>query len=351
VVGGVLSSKAAASKAADVPVVPTPAPTPAPTTVTDALWAELLSLNATFEKNLWQFTNAKSAQYQALAWIKNDTIVMTQGRSTHDLLQRYVLAVLFYATNGGNWGWSGPYLSSKDVCSWNKGSENYGVYCRSDGGSVNKLILSDNNLKGTLPWELGLLTNLEIIDLDFNDLEGSFPTDFSQRPSLKSLAIQGNWWTGTIPTELGQLLSLTYLAMYSNQMTGTIPTELGQLLALTSLSIWYMPLSGTIPTELGQLVSLQSLDISGDQLTGTIPTELGQLISLESLNIGYNQLTGTIPPEVAGIGNLTAFDGSNNALLTGSLEQSLCANNRTENNGLYVDCDNVECSCCFCCCR
>ncbi len=74
VVGGVLSS----SQAAEVPVLgPMAASIPAPTSTTDALLEELILLNTTFEKDLWQFGTPTSAQYQALAWMKNDTIVMS----------------------------------------------------------------------------------------------------------------------------------------------------------------------------------------------------------------------------------------------------------------------------------
>lgn len=94
--------------------------TPVPS-MDDPLLEELILLNATFEKGLSQFSGRKSPQSQALAWMKRDPIVMSPGRSTRDLLQRYVLAVLFYSTDGLNWDWSLPFhLSSDDVCSWNR---------------------------------------------------------------------------------------------------------------------------------------------------------------------------------------------------------------------------------------
>jgi hypothetical protein len=132
VVGGVLSAM----------------PTPAPKSGRDPLLDELMLLNATFEKDLWRFSDPDSPHFHALAWMKNDTIVMSSGRSTLDLLQRYVLAVLFYSANGPNWGWSQPYLSSDDVCLWNNGTDDYGVYCRLDGESVDELKLSDNSIVG-----------------------------------------------------------------------------------------------------------------------------------------------------------------------------------------------------------
>jgi Leucine-rich repeat (LRR) protein len=146
--------------------------------------------------------------------MKNDTILSSPSRSTQDLLQRYVLALLYYVTNGPNWFWSQPYLSSKDVCLWNNRTENYGVYCQSDNESIDELKLSSNGLSGQLPRELGLLTNLTIVHLDFNQL------------------------TGTIPTELGRLESLEELQLSSNRLSGQLPRELG---LLTNLVIVHLP--------------------------------------------------------------------------------------------------------------
>jgi hypothetical protein len=419
----------------------------------DRLLEELRSLGAISEDevHLLLFSDPKSPQSQALTWMRKDPIVMSPRRSMKDLLQRYVLAVLFYATNGSRWVWSESYLSSKDVCSWNKegipftSDYVYGVHCQSDGESVDGLVLSENSLIGQLPWELVLLTDLKTIDLGWNtligsiprtklgqlvsleyldissndltgtiptelgqlvsleyldissnDLTGTIPTELGRMLSWKHLWIDSNLLTGTIPTELGQLLSLEWLVIRGNQLTGTIPTELCQLLSLKSLDIGGNDLSGAIPTELGQLLSLKWLVIGNNDLTGTIPTELGQLDSLEFLwiyqnqlsgriptelgqllslvnldirfngvtgtiptelgqpiSLGYldissNQLSGTIPNELAGIGAyLEQFDASNNAL-TGSVDQSFCVENLTLYS-LVVDCDQVECSCCYYC--
>jgi Leucine-rich repeat (LRR) protein len=215
--------------------------------------------------------------------------------------------------------------------------------------SLTYLGMSNNQLTGTIPTELGQLVTLEALDISGDQLTGTIPTELGQLTLLTALTMINNQLTGTIPTELGQLTLLTALDMYANQLTGTIPTELGQMLSFKYLSISSNQLTGTIPTELGRLLSLTSLDMYSNQLTGTIPTELGQLVSLTNLVMYYNQLTGTIPTElVAGIANLTSAEFSNNAL-TGSLEQSFCVESGTSDYCWWVDCDKVECSCCFAC--
>ena len=112
-----------------------------------------------------------------------------------------------------------------------------------------------------------------------------------------------NKLTGTIPAELGQLTNLTDLMLANNELTGPIPTELSQLTNLTHLNLIKNMLTGTIPAELGQLTNLTHLSLGYNKLTGTIPTELGQLTNLTHLNLRYNMLTGPIPVELSQLTN------------------------------------------------
>jgi Leucine-rich repeat (LRR) protein len=108
--------------------------------------------------------------------------------------------------------------------------------------------LSDDAIVGLsfeLPWELGLLTHLTTIQLDFNQRTGTLPTHLGQPVALKSLDINFNL-TGKIPTELGQLVSLTSLDLNSNQLTGTIPSELAGIGDLTYALFFNNALTGSL---------------------------------------------------------------------------------------------------------
>ena len=59
--------------------------------------------------------------------------------------------------------------------------------------------------------------------------------------------------TGTIPTQLGNLTQLQTLTLSPGQLTGSIPTQLGNLTQLTNLYLANNQLSGSIPAELGNL--------------------------------------------------------------------------------------------------
>jgi Leucine-rich repeat (LRR) protein len=207
------------------------------------------------------------------------------------------LVALYNSTDGDNWKYNSGWLENNTPCSWSR------VTC--SGGHVSEIDLWSNSLTGSIPTELGNLSNLTILSLSSNDLTGTIPTELGNLSNLTSLYLYSNELTGTIPTELGNLSNLSYLSLGNNDLTGTIPTELGNLSNLTSLSLGSNDLTGTIPTELGNLSNLSYLSLGNNDLTGTIPTELGNLSNLEYLYLYNNDLTGTIPTELGNLSNLT----------------------------------------------
>ena len=203
-------------------------------------------------------------------------------------------------------------------------------------GRVARLHLVDQGLTGTVPSELGSLTNLQSLSLDLNHLTGEIPAELGNLSNLQQLSLWENQLTGGIPTELGSLANLQRLYLYNNQLTGEIPTELGSLANLQRLVLNNNQLTGEIPTELGSLANLQRLSLSGNQLTGGIPTELGSLAYLKVLSLARNQLTGAIPPELGGLANLFELYLADNQLMTGCVPDGLrdVPNNDIERLGL-----------------
>ncbi|MBC6472703.1 MAG: putative Ig domain-containing protein [Hormoscilla sp. GM102CHS1] len=107
--------------------------------------------------------------------------------------------------------------------------------------------------------------------------------------------LRENRLRGTLPSELGSLSNLESLSLLDNGLRGTLPSELGSLSNLESLSLLDNGLRGTLPSELGSLSNLQHLILSKNSLRGTLPSELGDLSNLQWLWLEENSLRGTLP--------------------------------------------------------
>ena len=272
---------------------PTSTPTAAPTSGT---FAEMLAFAQTKSSNS-SLSDPSSPQYKAVEWLAQDKVENGSNWNEYELLQRYVLRVFYHSTGGETWGGYAhdadtTWFNASSVCEW--GSIN--AQCNGNGQEVDLIDFGYDNLQGTIPEELGLLTALTFLGLYENRLlTGGIPTQLGLLTALKELYLWTNQLTGTVPTQLAQLTVLAHLDFDENQLTGTIPVELRQLTALTELWLSNNQLTSTIPPQLGELTALTRLDLDGNQLTGTIPTALTQLTNLEELYFHNNNLTGQVP--------------------------------------------------------
>ncbi len=229
---------------------------------------------------------------------------------------RAALVALYNATGGPNWIDKENFLNY-DVPL----SEWQGVTTNQDG-RVTELELWSNNLVGTIPAELGNLTQLQLLHLQDNELSGEIPAQLGNLTRLQELDLAANQLTGSIPSALGNLSGLTVLDLDTNQLSGPIPAQLGNLSNLRKLAISENGLSGALPVELGNLSNLAELYLWGNEFSGEIPSELGSLSNLRELSLQDNQLTGAIPPELGRLGNLEHLALWGNQL-TGSIPPEL----------------------------
>jgi hypothetical protein len=167
------------------------------------------------------YPSSSSAEERAVQWLVEDDLG-TAVDDEQSLRQRYSLGTLWFfqptptRTGFGLAEYAASWTSNIDECEW------LDVEC--DGnGHVTDLRLLGVYVRGKIPHDLGLLTDLTYLSLGSNQL------------------------SGTIPSSLGNLLDLTYLSLGSNRLSGTIPSSLVALTALTSLFLEYNQLVGTMP--------------------------------------------------------------------------------------------------------
>ena len=190
------------------------------------------------------------------------------------------LAALYASTAGDSWTNNSGWLKNDEPCRWK------GIICESESvdgqWSVTRLHLEDNNLKGSLPAELGNLQNLRHLDLSRNKLVDSIPPELGDLAKLQHLNLTDNRLTGDIPPELGNLAKLHFLWLTNNLLGGAIPTDLGKLESLLSLYLDGNDLAGGLPAELGDLSTVRRIFLDHNvRLAGSLPLTLSRLDDVE----------------------------------------------------------------------
>ena len=267
-----------------------------------------------------------TVEEKALAWIL-DTDPAQLGVETeedqHRLVQRYALATFWFIQATVQWPWKedarAGWMTAAHECDWNMIRCQDQTYSKNDGTlftslTVHRIDASAKNIRGQLPNDLGLLSNIKSLDFRFDKLTGTIPTQFGQLNQLTYLNFFDNDLSGSIPDEISGLSNLRLLDFRNSQLNGAIPTQFGQLNQLTFLNFGSNDLSGPIPHELSGLPNMRVLDFSYNHLNGTIPTQFGELNQLTYLSLGYNDLSGPIPVEMASLSNIKSLDFERNQL-------------------------------------
>jgi hypothetical protein len=267
-------------------------PTPSSTPInTDRAIAILPYINIlTLSGRTLMYPSSSSAEERAVKWLIDEDLNTTVD-DEQAIRQRYALSTLWFLRTrtgfGTDDGHKKTWTTNIDECEW------LDVYC-DDRGRVTALNLGDKKVRGQIPDDLGLLTD------------------------MTTLLLHSNRLTGTIPSSFQTLTALLNLGLSSNELTSTIPSSIGDMTALTSLQLWSNQLRGTIPSSFQTLTALVALGLSDNELTGTIPSSFSTLTTLTQVWLDDNQLVGTVP-----------FCNSNHTLTS-----------------LVVDCPAVVCTCC-----
>ncbi|GKY97744.1 hypothetical protein MPSEU_000732600 [Mayamaea pseudoterrestris] len=321
-----------------------------------------------------------SPQARALMWLS----ALNQQNSTKSpsplpISERYALAVLYYHWTGWAWhiphenslaggGWNLTYMAQEmqqllerggtDECEW------FGVTCADNAAATDgvKTVTGLNMtggtnffLRGTIPSELGLLSNMQAFSVESNHLLGTVPHELSAWSDLRKVSFRFNLltglgesyksWTQLEVLELGENkfhgnISSAALRNMSNLHTLTLSNN-RELRADAPLFIdadsingphWpkleYVSVAVTqVEVDLSYFSAknypvLKSIDAGQAAFAGSIPATIGGLTHLELLNMinpVAGQLSGSIPSEIGLLSDTLTFLALDASGISGSI--------------------------------
>jgi len=148
-----------------------------------------------------------------------------------------------------------------DPCAWP------GVTCDGEGRGVEAIVMEHQNLRGSLPHEIGRLAGLKRLSLNQNYIGGPVPQTIHQLEHLQRLDLDHNALTGTLP-DIYSLTSLRWLDLDNNDLVGTIDYNIRKLPLLEMVSLWNNKFHGEVPESFGQLENLAALYLDGNNFEG-----------------------------------------------------------------------------------
>ncbi|KAH9677430.1 hypothetical protein KPL71_025371 [Citrus sinensis] len=201
--------------------------------------------------------------------------------------------------------------------------------------SLRYLHLGHNNLSNSNDWPLVVykLSSLTTLILEGCDLPPFFPSaddplHLNSSKSLEFLDLSENNLTSSVYPWLFNVSSnLVELGLSSNLLQGSIPDAFEHMVSLQTLFLYSNELEGGIPKFFGNMCCLNELVLCSNQLTGQLFEFIQNLScgcaknSLESLDLSANAVTGPIP-ELGGLSSLKSLYLGGNRL-NGTINQSL----------------------------
>jgi len=288
----------------------------------------------------------------------------------YPFLQRYTLAVLYFALSGPQ-GWIHKvnFLSPYHECSWfdsfliDAGGQgmaisSYGLIC--DGTTTPNnddplMAVTDvrlppmNNMSGSIPIEIRHLRYVKWLQIEKNiNVTGTIPHELgTSLTELRLVSITECGLTGSIPSSFALLSNLQYIDFHHNNLTvDTAKGELDFLANMTSLvgiTLDYNPyIIGSLPGNIwtSNLAStLRELSLSNTGLYGPLPTELSTLTKLRSLYLDDNAFTGSFVTVLRSMTNLTYLYLEDNLWSTTTLDESFLAE---LTNLIHLDMSNTS---------
>ena len=163
--------------------------------------------------------------------------------------ERDALVALYNSTDGPNWVDHTNWNTTNPVSTW------FGVTVANIGGTehVTQVIIEFNNLTGTIPSEIGNLTEMTFLDFWGNNISGPIPSSFGNCVKLKTFSLEDNALSGNIPASFANLVNMESFWLNGNQFSGALPTFFSNWTNLKYFSIGDINESGNTNNFTGDL--------------------------------------------------------------------------------------------------
>ncbi|KAK2640181.1 hypothetical protein Ddye_027976 [Dipteronia dyeriana] len=160
---------------------------------------------------------------------------------------------------------------------------------------LENLNLSKNSFEGYIPWSMGEMKSLNMLDLSSNNFSGELPKPFiTGCHSLEFLKLSNNSFHGEIFPRFMNMTRLQWLILDNNKFGGKIQDGLSNARFLSVLDLSSNRFSGQIPDWIGNFSGLNTLVLSNNLLEGGVPVQLSNLEDLFILDISENRLSGSM---------------------------------------------------------
>ncbi|HYG39637.1 MAG TPA: S8 family serine peptidase, partial [Cytophagales bacterium] len=233
-----------------------------------------------------------NVQFKLTYYLQPDAQVRSEGVAIDDFkMERFVdkkinrsdslaLVAFYHSLNGSNWHVNTNWLSAP-VKDW------FGI--ETFEGRVTNISLWNNNLYGSIPDEIGDLTELKNLALSFNQINGNLPAGIGNLQKLAVIDLTQNELRGEVPSQIGNCSDLYWLFLNNNKLEGALPEEIGNLGKLEWAFFDANKLSGALPASVKNCDNLEWLNLNFNKIS-SLPDLNGAKRKFE-LNVQNNNLT------------------------------------------------------------
>ena len=229
------------------------------------------------------------------------------------------LAALYNSTDGDNWTSNTGWLQDCDPCGVSSGTSWQGIECAGGINRVTGINLTNNNLIGTIPPEIGNFPNLINLILNDNQLS-EIPDEIGNLPLIESVSLQECQLSGRVPSSICNLTNLQTLNLSFNNLEGPLPECLPSLTNLNNFLVVHNSLTGPLPEFGSGQTNLSFLLLDNNNFSGTLPISYGDLTAIGLIDISNNDITGYWPQSYNNLCSMISLFNSDNNNYDGSTD-------------------------------